>query len=229
MKRLFISGTDTDIGKTVLSLLLVRTLMDAGLSCVYLKPVQTGCVDPDQDSDPATLARYLPQGLPLGMTPRQCIGVTCPAPKAPLFAKCSTAESTTITNLAAFVRKHDRAEVQIIEGAGGLFVPLNWQETMLDLAAELKAEVLLAARAGLGTINHTLLSIEALRKYQIPCSVILLDPDGLTPEPNIRENIRAIEHFGKVKVCACIGHIADLHTPPVASLRQLEFILNISQ
>lgn len=228
MRRLFVTGTDTDVGKTVLSLMLTRSLMEAGHSCIYLKPVQTGITNPSQ-SDPATLDRFLPTGLPLGMTPQQCIGAICPQPKAPLFAKCPATDDINVASLAAFIRQHDHVDVQIIEGAGGLFVPLNWKETMLDLAAELQVDILLAARAGLGTINHTLLSVTAIRSRELACSVILLDPQGLTPREDIQENIRAIEHFGQIQVAATIDRIGDLHHPPCDMLKKLNACYGLSK
>ena len=81
---IFVTGTDTDVGKTVLSLLLMHAL--SGCDAVYLKPVQTGCADPGFGSDPAFIHANLPGGLPGGMSPADCVHSCRPLPKAPLFA-----------------------------------------------------------------------------------------------------------------------------------------------
>ena len=136
---LFITGTDTDVGKTVVSLLAMRVL--APLGAVYLKPVQTGCQDPGLDSDPALLHRHLPGGLPFGMTPADCIHSLRPRPKAPLFA----GEPVDFEALTAFILDHaERHEVVIVEGAGGVLVPVTPDRTMLDLALAVRASILVA-------------------------------------------------------------------------------------
>jgi dethiobiotin synthase len=138
---LFITGTDTDVGKTVLSLLLMRAL--SGRDAVYLKPVQTGCADPAADSDPAFLHRHLPGGLPGGMTPADCIHSCRPRPKAPLFA----GEPVDFDGLVRFVKdRAARHETVVVEGAGGVFVPVTPERTMLDLALAVGASILVAGR-----------------------------------------------------------------------------------
>jgi dethiobiotin synthetase len=102
----------------------------------------------------------------------------------------------------------------VVEGAGGLMVPLNESETMLDLAAALGMPVILVGHSGLGTINHTLLSLEALRRrgLQVP-GVILNDtrPVAESEEFIHDDNMHAVESFGKVRVLA---RIPWLGSPP---------------
>jgi dethiobiotin synthetase len=215
---LFITGTDTDVGKTVASLLAMHAL--AGRDAVYLKPVQTGCVDPDVDSDPAFIHRHLPGGLPGGMTPADCIHTLRPRPKAPLFAGDPVDSEAVLDFIARHAARH---EIVVVEGAGGILVPVTTDATMLDLALAVRACILVAGRAGLGTINHTLLTLQAIQTAGGNClGAVLLDPTDATPEADRTENIQAIEHFSGLPVFGVIGRIADLAHPCPAAENILE-------
>lgn len=206
---LFVTGTDTDVGKTVLSLLLMRAL--AGRDAVYLKPVQTGSVDPDRDSDPAFVHRHLPGGLPGGMRPADCIHSCRPRPKAPPFAGDPVDFPAVQDFIAGHAARHD---LVVVEGAGGILVPVTWQATMLDLALDAGAGILVAARAGLGTINHTLLTLRAIRAAGAEClGVVLLDPADATPQPDRLENATAIERLSGLPVHGVIGRVTDFSAP----------------
>jgi malonyl-CoA O-methyltransferase len=102
----------------------------------------------------------------------------------------------------------------VVEGAGGVLVPLNDTHLMIDLIAHLKLPVLLVARSTLGTINHSLLSIEALRSRGIALAGVVLNG------PEHAENRAAIEHFGKVPVVAQLPQLTDIEAlrdhPPLA-------------
>ena len=217
-KILFITGTDTDVGKTVVSLLVMHAL--AGSDAVYLKPIQTGCTDPEHDSDPAFVHHHLPGGLPHGMTPASCIHSCRPRPKAPLFA----GDPVDFENVLHFITDHaTRHDIAVVEGAGGVFVPITPDRTMLDLAVAAKASVLVVGRAGLGTINHTLLTLEAIAGRGANClGVILVDPTNAVPERDRKENSAAIESFSGRPVLGVIGRIADLLHPEPRSLAVIE-------
>jgi len=103
----------------------------------------------------------------------------------------------------------------IVEGAGGCMVPLNRRELMLDLMAKLNLPVLLAARPGLGTINHTLLSIRALREADLEIAGIVFISTGSSGDPQIeKDNARTVEEFGAVPVLGKIPHCPSLQVPP---------------
>jgi dethiobiotin synthetase len=206
---IFITGTDTDVGKTVVSLLVMRAL--AGQGAVYLKPVQTGCPGPGHDSDASFVHGLLPGGLPGGMTPADCIHSCRPLPKAPLFA----GDPVDFVALCRFIAAHaTRHAITVVEGAGGLLVPITARKTMLDLAMETGASLLVVGRAGLGTINHTLLTLEAMKARKAAClGVVLTDPTDAVPELDRAENSSAIESFSGLPVHGVIGRIADLRNP----------------
>ncbi|HEY9788636.1 MAG TPA: AAA family ATPase, partial [Candidatus Obscuribacterales bacterium] len=105
----------------------------------------------------------------------------------------------------------------IVEGAGGVLVPLNGRHTMLDLMQHLQVPVVVVARTQLGTINHTLLTLEALNARNIKIFGIVLNG-----EPN-EDNRRSIEHFGGVPVIAQIERLHDLSRASLAAVFEREF------
>lgn len=161
MAGLFVSGTDTGVGKTVVSCALARGLREAGIDVGVMKPVETG-VPAEGPADARALARAAGVDDPLDLV--------CPlrfampaAPQASAEAEPSVLGSDDpIERIeAAHRRLAARHAFVVVEGAGGLLVPFDEKTTMAELARRLALPVLLVARASLGTINHTLLSLEA--------------------------------------------------------------------
>ncbi len=207
--RIFITGTDTGIGKTVLSLLLMRYLFEHGRTPFYIKVIQTGCRDPfDTDSD----ARFIYENVPAlkGKDPADSVACCFKNPKAPWFAARDEGKHVDVKSLIDLVDAQDiPGSVLVMEGAGGLFVPVDEKTSMIDLISILGAQPVLAARAGLGTINHTLLSVEALKAKGIsPLGVVFLDLLD-TPEDMIRENLEAVATFSGIRPAGPIGKIED--------------------
>jgi dethiobiotin synthetase len=186
-QRFFITGTDTGVGKTVLSALLC-----AALNAFYWKPIQTGT---DEDMDSRTVAELaeLPEEriLPEAYRFRQ--------PVSPHLAARWAGEQIYLKNIG--MPEVAQGTALIVEGAGGLLVPINELEFMVDLIRELKLPVLLAARSTLGTINHTLLSLAALARAEIEITGVVLIGDLNA------DNREAIEEYGRVRV---VGEIPRL-------------------
>jgi dethiobiotin synthetase len=187
MTGYFVTGTDTNVGKTVLSALLV-----AALDAIYWKPVQTGT---SQGSDRESVRQWseaTPEQLPLERYQFE----------PPVSPHLASREAGIRIDLNAFefpVAPAGRS--WIVEGAGGVMVPLNERDLMRDLMQRIGFPAIVAARASLGTINHTLLTLAALRDAQLPiCGVVLIGNSNI-------ENHRAIEHYGDVRI---IGHIPIL-------------------
>jgi len=150
--RFIISGTDTDIGKTVFSAMLVQAL-----DGYYYKPVQAGL---DEETDRQTVSRLT--RLPDGRLLPEAYTLKTPA---------SPHMSAEIDGVDIDLKKLRPPSVDrplIIEGAGGLLVPLSRKVLLIDQFKDWDADVILCARTTLGTINHTLLSIEALRQRHLP-------------------------------------------------------------
>ena len=182
----FVTGTDTNVGKTVASAaLLCRYRRYAALR--YWKPVQTGI---ERDDDAAEVRR-------LAACDAQVIledGVRLRHPVSPHLAAKLSGIAITLDALMALIDAQPSSDRWIIEGAGGVLVPLNGSTLMIDLMARLGVPALVVACSGLGTINHTLLTLEALRSRSVPVAgVVMVGP------PNA-ENRLAIERHGRVGV-----------------------------
>jgi dethiobiotin synthetase len=186
MNGLFVTGTGTDVGKSWVAAWAVRSW-----GAAYWKPVQSGTSegwDADLVRKVAPQARIFPSRHALA------------APLSP--DQAAMREGVRIELDDFTLPRHDGALV--VEGAGGVLVPLNNRALMVDLMVRLGLPVLLVAQSGLGTINHALLSLEALRARRLDVAgVVLVGP------PNA-ENRAAIEHFGKVSIVAELPPLPDL-------------------
>ncbi|ANN60997.1 ATP-dependent dethiobiotin synthetase BioD [Mesorhizobium loti] len=151
-KRIVVTGTDTGIGKTVFSAGLAG-LLDG----FYWKPVQSGL---DEETDSEVVARL--SGLPAGRVLPEVYRLRMP------LSPHRSAEIDGVSIEAADLSVPAVPGPLIIEGAGGVMVPLNRRTRFIDIFAQWQLPVILCARTALGTINHTLLSIEALRARSIP-------------------------------------------------------------
>lgn len=218
-KQLFVTGTDTDVGKSVAALLILKALQQAGGQPVYLKPLQTGCINPHAPgSDAAFIDAHW--GKDTAMDPVRSTLYCFRQPKAPWLAALNSDQAIEPDELIkAINRFRETSPALVIEGAGGLMVPITRTFLMIDLMARLKIPSVLVARDGLGTINHTLLSIAALRSRNIALQGIVLMASGQnsTPPEMIAENKMAIEHFANVPVAGHVDWIEDFANVPASA------------
>jgi len=209
LRGLFVTGSDTGVGKTVVSAALMHHLRTRVAKVCYWKPFQTGF---PLDDDTATVRE-------LGNCPDYEIaypGIRLSAPLAPLFAARLEAKTVTIDD-ALQLHNFNSDEFFIVEGAGGLLVPINESEMMIDLIAQLAMPAVIATRSTLGTINHTLLTLEALRERDIPIAGVVMVGE---PSP---DNQEAIEKFGNVPVLAAMPFIESLDARLLAGWVQTAF------
>lgn len=187
---LFVTGTDTNVGKTVLSALLC-----AALDGVYWKPIQTGSIE---GTDRRTVIEW--GGLPEERTlPERYLF------ERPVSPHLAAQDNGVTIDLAEIQLPANPGGRLIIEGAGGVLVPLNSTQLMIDLIRHLNVPALIAARSSLGTINHTLLTVAALRARVLEVlGVVTLGHEN-------RENERAIEHYGQVPVVGRVPHLEAIH------------------
>jgi dethiobiotin synthetase/malonyl-CoA O-methyltransferase len=176
LKGVFVTGTDTGIGKTMVSAWLVRSW-----SADYWKPVQSGIAD-GADAD---VVRQVAPGVVIHPSTH-----TLTQPLSPHEA--ARRDGVTIT-LGDF-HLPETTRTLVIEGAGGALVPLNDTDLMVDLMARLGLPLVVVARSGLGTINHTLLTLEALKARALPVAGVIMSG---TPND---ANRKAIEHFSGLPV-----------------------------
>lgn len=189
---IFITGTDTDIGKT-----LVCSWLCLHTRYAYFKPIQTGLLE-GRDSD--TVAKR-------SNTLIYPEAYTFSAPVSPHLA--AQLENTQIDISTIQLPTSERL---IVEGAGGVLVPIDDKTYMVDLMVQLDIPVILVASSRLGTINHTLLSLEALRVRKLSVLGVIM-----TGEHN-QANKDAIEHSGQVRVLA---EVPWLHTVNQTALKQI--------
>jgi dethiobiotin synthetase len=204
MKGVFITGTDTDVGKTFVSALLAKAW-----NSNYWKPIQTGLNSCPLDTETVKDLSGLPDDH--FEPPR----IELQEPLSPWRA--AILENTTIS-IDEFDIPHrfkDSDRPIVVEGAGGLFVPITETKITTDLIQKLGFPVILVARSGLGTINHTLLSIEHLRSRNIRIVGIVLDGK---PNP---DNAAAIVQFAKDIPIICQVPEIDMSLTLIDSLLPL--------
>ena len=202
--RFFVTGTDTGVGKTQVSRALLSLLVDAGLSPQGFKPYESGCASLAAPADALALREAARSELPLD--------VLCPhrfrAPLAPgVAARRLGREPDWDVTLAAWERV--RHGPVVVEGAGGLFVPLDASHDVIDLIATLALPVVLVARAGLGTLNHTALSLEALARRDVPVAAVLLSRSTPQRDVSERDNAALIAERHGVRVLGPVPYLVE--------------------
>jgi dethiobiotin synthetase len=180
VRGLFVTGTDTGVGKTVLSAALMLRYPEA----TYWKPIQTGTRDDtgDDTADDTAEVRRLSGGRVIDE------GVRLPDPVSPHLAARRAGMRIGLPG------RKSNGTIYIAEGAGGVLVPVNESETMADLMTILGLPVIVAARTTLGTINHTLLTLEALRARKLRVAGVVMIGDGNA------DTRAAVEHYGNVRI-----------------------------
>lgn len=224
---MMIVGTDTGVGKSVVSLLLMQLLFTEGYTPFYLKPFQTGCrsaSDPDSDALFVHSHTRALQSLDPGRSVIYCL----PNPKSPYFAARDACESIDLHKVRQAVAHARRSYAPlVVEAAGGLLVPVTRQILVVDLIGQLNCRPLLVARAGLGTINHTLLAIEAMHRRKItPMGVVFVDLSEPPADPDmVAENMDAIEMFADCRVGGVIPNVKNFTAPPQTAYTALRHIV----
>jgi dethiobiotin synthetase len=180
MKGLFVSGTDTGVGKTVASsaiFLRARKIFD---SICYHKPIQTGCL---LDDDAKTLIDLVKPATNICAT----TGFSLHRPLSPHLAAHYQKTYLELKDILAIAKTNTLGDFNIIEGAGGILVPINQRHFMVDLIKKLNLPCILVTKSVLGCINHTLLTLEILKAKKIfVAGVILMGKKDRDHENSIR-------------------------------------------
>lgn len=168
---MFITGTDTAVGKTLVTAILARSLKELGLDVGVMKPVETGVVK-GRPSDAGRLARAAQVSDSLDLVRPYAFRL----PVAPLDAARTERQTIKIsTIMRAYRQLQAQHDLLLVEGVGGVHVPITLTMDVLDLVEELKAPVLVVGRAGLGGVNHAMLTLNALRERKIPILALVLN------------------------------------------------------
>ena len=212
-RGLFITGTDTGVGKTAVTAALLALLRGRGVDAVPMKPIQTGClkrggevVAPDLDGCLRAIKLTPTVEEAEWMCPYRFIPECSPHLAARIDRRPIQLRRIT----AAFRQLAARHDFVIAEGAGGVLVPLDERRTMLDLMRALGLPVLVVARPGLGTLNHTLLTLAALRAADLKIAgvVVVATQRGRCGRIE-RDNLASIARLGRVPVLGRLPFIAD--------------------
>lgn len=213
---MFVTGTSTEVGKTVVAAVIARTLAAEGKTVAVFKPAVTG-LDPEQPAD-GPERRHLgvseahrPEGEPDHVLLRRAAGSAqadeeiAPyrygPPASPHLAAALAGEEIDPERLRAAARvAAANADMLVCEGVGGLLVPLSQTYLVRDLAVDLGLPVAIAAAPGLGTINHTLLTVEAARSAGLSVELVVLTPWPESPSEIERSNRETIEVLSGIRV-----------------------------
>lgn len=194
---LFITGTDTAVGKTYLGCLLARELTLAGHRVGVMKPAESGA------NNDAELLRSA-SGSRAAMT--EIRPYHFKAALAPGLAAELEKKTLKLSKIASAYKKLQKGQDGVlVEGAGGLMVPLAGEALVADLASQLGLPLLIVARPGLGTINHSLLTLAEARRRGLKVAALVLNGKFKASDASVGGNARAIACFGKVPV---IGPLA---------------------
>ncbi len=198
MRGFFVTGTDTEVGKTVVAAAACAASSARGERVAAFKPVVTGLDDPvgEWPRDHELLAACT------GQQPGAVAPYVFGPPLSPHYAAELAGKAIDSTRLVAHAREAAAsADLLVCEGVGGFLVPLAPDYLIRDLAVDLALPVVIAARTGLGTINHTLLTVEAVRAAGLTVAGIVLTPWPDDPRPIERSNRATLEQLGDLPVC----------------------------
>lgn len=175
---IFITGTDTGVGKTLVAAVVALALKKQGCAVGVMKPVETGVPPSKTGQSDAARLRAIIDG-------EDQLGAICPYPFALPVAPLAAAQAERQAINPEVIRKiyrllSDRYDYMVVEGVGGVSVPITPDSDVMDLMALLKLPAVIVGRSGLGGINHALLTIEALRRRKIPVIALILNQTSPT-------------------------------------------------
>ena len=198
MRGCFVTATDTGAGKTVVAAAIAAALRARGEAVAVYKPVLTGTdepADPDWPADDVLLAAAA------GVEPADVAPVRFGPPVSPhLAANLAGTPLDPAALLAAYEQRAATTDAIVVEGIGGLLVPLTLGYAVRDFARDLALPLVIAARPGLGTINHTLLTLEAARTAGLRVAGVVMTPWPARPSTLEEDNRATIARLGAVEV-----------------------------
>jgi dethiobiotin synthetase len=226
VRGLLVTGTGTGVGKTIVSAALLAAMRAAGEPVRAYKPVVTGLDEPPGEWPPD----HELLALAAGMTPEDVAPLRYGPAVSPHLAAELAGEAVDTAALVAAARQAPNHTL-VVEGVGGLLVPLAPNFTVRDLAVELALPLVIVASPGLGTINHTLLTVEAARAAGLTVAAVVLTPWPAKPSRMELSNRRTIEQIGAVEATT-LEEISSADIPALAragaGLRWLDWLSRTS-
>ncbi len=210
----FMTGTGTGIGKTYSTALVAEYAVKKNYKTAVLKPTQTGMKDP-MNGDLGEIHRKVPglMRIPTELACSYCLSFESSPHLAAELENIEISLDKIVRDYET-VRDTFHPDVMLLESAGGIYVPLNQREIMADIPARLKIPAIVVADALLGTINHTVLTINELRRRLIEVRGVIVNNIPENADILVRDNLKMIEKFGRVEILAQIekngGIIDDL-------------------
>ena len=203
MKGFFITGTDTGVGKTIVAGGLIRALIFHGLKTAGMKPVESGCTREGKVLIPSD-GTFLKQIAQMQEPVTQVTPCCFEAPLAPLPASELEKRSVSVAAIRkAFYSLYTRYDAIIVEGVGGIMVPLKENYFVIDLAKDMGLPLIVVAKPGLGSINHTMLTVKYALKEGLAVAGIIINyshpPEGSLAEetnPQILKQICPVPLIG---------------------------------
>jgi dethiobiotin synthetase len=217
MKGCFVTGTDTGVGKTVVASGLARLLVERGFRVGVMKPIETGSDVNGEDELPHD-GRCLAEAARIGGDRRWVVPCRYREPLAPLVAARRDARPVDREAIGqAWERLRSQYEWAIVEGAGGLSVPISEGYTMADLARDMALPLLIVARPVLGTLNHTFLTVHyAWSKGLAVVGIVISGYDERTTDIAEQTNPAMLEELCELPVLGLVPRLPAVDTPEEA-------------
>lgn len=225
-KGLFITGTDTGVGKTVIAGAIIAALRSRGINTGAMKPIETGCVTVGKSlhpSDGAFLKKMAQMEEPLNYITPSCFE----SPLSPFVASEMEGREVELRKIRDhFKRLTEKYDAIIVEGIGGLLVPIRKDYFVLDLIKEFELPIVVVARASIGTINHTLLTVNYAIKEGLNIAGIIIN-FSRSLEGNIAEstNPHAIQLLTNIPLIGVFPYLQNLQEENLerAAVKHLDF------
>ncbi|SRR6056297_758298 len=220
-KAWFVTGTDTEVGKTAVSCALLRAAAARGLRTAAVKPVAAGCDAQGRNEDALALA----QAMTLELDDRQVNPVALQEAIAPHIAAHHEGRQLQVSRLAGLCRGvlTTGADFTLVEGAGGWRVPVNSRETLADLARELQLPVLLVVSMQLGCINHALLTAEAIRRDGLKLAGWVANTSE-QPMACFDENLDTLRHWLPAPLLGVLPRLSPWDADAAAEFLEIEHL-----
>jgi dethiobiotin synthetase len=208
-RSVFITGTDTNVGKTVVTAAIVVALRQRNIALGVMKPVETGCEISDDHSDAGRLREIAGMAEPLELI----APYRFTAPLVPLAAAHEAGSKVDLAKIhEAYQTVAARYSHVLIEGIGGVRVPITEEGEVIDLIRALASQTVVVGRAALGGVNHAMLTVEALQRRDIPLLAVVLNSAGSAHAMQVTSTVSMLKQLAGVPVLGPLPRLRGMET-----------------